>query len=115
MELIDKITGTITVQGQKAVDKAKDLAEIAKLKGQIASCQDVVKKNYAEIGKLVYEEFEKSSALPDDTTEEGEWVEDAATGSEKTIERYARQCKAIANAKRAIAELEKKISEIKEG
>ena len=35
--------------------KAKDLAEIANLRGQISTCEDVIRKNYIEIGRLYYE------------------------------------------------------------
>ena len=89
MELFEKITGTIANQGQKAVDKAKELADIAKLKGQIVSCEEVIKENYLEIGKLVYEKREVKT------------------------EELEKQFTAISNAKAGIEDLQKKINEIK--
>lgn len=89
MELFDKITGTIANQGQKAMDKAKEVAEIAKMKGQIASCEEVITKNYEEIGKMVYE------------------------GTEVSADTFEKQFAAITNAKAGIEDLKKKISELK--
>ncbi len=90
MDFLDKLGETITTKGKEVTDKAKDLAEIANLKSQISTCQDVIKKNYCEIGKLYYE---KHAADAD--------------------EEYEEQCRAIANAQNAVADLEEKIKEIK--
>lgn len=91
MEWKDKITE----KGNMAVNKAKNLAEIARLKAQIFSCEDVIKKNYQEIGKIIYEEYED---FPDERKEEAS---------------YLKQCRAIANAKEGIRKLEEQIQEIK--
>lgn len=87
---VTKIGETISVKGKEVTDKARDLAEIANLKSQINTCEEVVKKNYMEIGKRYYE---LHGAEPE--------------------EDYDDQCRAIANARNGIAELEEKIKEIK--
>jgi hypothetical protein len=90
MDFIEKIGDTITAKGKEAADKAKELAEIANLKSQISTCEDIVKKNYMEIGKIYYEKYA-------DTPEED----------------LEKQCRSIKNARHGIDELNKKINEIK--
>ncbi len=90
MEFLDKLGETISVKGKEVSDKAKDMAEVVNLKSQISTCQNVIKKNYIEIGKRYYE---KHASSPD--------------------EEYEEQCSAIANAENAINDLENKIREIK--
>ena len=53
MDIIEKIGDTITEKGKVAADKAKELAAIANLKSQISTCEEVMKKNYLEIGSTV--------------------------------------------------------------
>ena len=53
MDIIEKIGDTITEKGKVAADKAKELAAIANLKSQISTCEEVMKKNYLEIGKIL--------------------------------------------------------------
>lgn len=90
MDFLDKLGETITAKGREVTDKAKDLAEIANLKSQISTCEDVIKKNYIELGKVYYEQH---SLTPE--------------------EEYEEACRAITNAKNAIVDLESKIKEIK--
>lgn len=90
MAFVNKIGETIYAKGKEVTDKAKDVAEIANLKGQIKSCEETMKKNYMEIGKRYYE-------LHASTPEE----------------HYVEQCIAINNAQDSIVELEQKIKEIK--
>lgn len=89
-EFINKIGDTITTKGKEVSDKAKEVAEIVRLKNQIRTCEATVKCNYIEIGKQYYE-------LHASTPEE----------------HYAEQCIAINNAQDKIAECEQKIKEIK--
>ncbi len=58
----DAIMSRITTLAQSGVAKAKDLAEIAKLKVDNAAAQDTIRKAYAEIGKLY---FAQHGADPD--------------------------------------------------
>lgn len=90
MDFFERVGETITSKGKEVADKAKDVAEIANLRSQITACEDVIKKNYMEIGKLYYEQFKEA--------EYNEFVE---------------QCTAITNAKNGIEALETKIKEIK--
>ncbi len=90
MDFIEKLGNTITVKGQAAVDKTKEMAEIARLKSQISTCEEVVKKNYLEIGKLYYEQNKEN---PD--------------------EAFQKQFTAIGNARNGIRELNEKINQIK--
>ncbi|MBO5209876.1 MAG: hypothetical protein J6B68_11150 [Lachnospiraceae bacterium] len=87
---VSKLGETITTKGKEVSDKAKDLAEIANLRSQIATCEEVVKKNYMEIGKMYYEQH---GSMPE--------------------EQYEEQCRAISNAQIGIADLEAKIKEVK--
>ena len=90
MDFFEKLGDTITTKGKEAADKAKELAEIANLKSQIATCEDVVKKNYMEIGKIYFEQY---GSMPEDP--------------------FEKQCRAIHNAKQGIEELQEKIKEVK--
>ncbi len=90
MEFFEKLGDTITTKGKEVSGKAKDLAEIASLKGQISTCEDVIKKNYIEIGRLYYEKH-----------------------GQEPEEEYDEFCRAIGNARTGIEELEEKIRNIK--
>ncbi len=90
MDFFSKVEETITTKGQAAVDKAKELAEIARLKSQIGTCEEILKKNYMEIGRIYYENF-------------GNCPEDL----------FQKQCRNISNAQHGIDELEKQIREIR--
>ncbi len=90
MEFLDKLGDTLSTKGREVSGKAKDLAEIANLKRQIGICEDVIRKNYIEIGKRYYE----------------------SCGQEPGAE-YEEFFRAIANAKNGIEELEQKIKEVK--
>ena len=90
MDLFEKIGDTITTKGKEAADKAKEIAEIANLRSQIATCEEVIRKNYLEIGKVYYE-------LYGDMTEEA----------------FEKQCNAIRNARHGIEELQQEINDIK--
>ncbi|MCM1175598.1 MAG: hypothetical protein NC341_11170 [Blautia sp.] len=85
-----RVGETISAKGKEVTDKAKELAEIAGLRSQINTCEEVVKKNYMEIGRRYYEQH----------------------GSEPE-EAYEEQCRAVRNAQTGIADLEKKMKELK--
>lgn len=88
--LVSRISETISIKGKEVSGKAKDMADIANLRSQIRTCEEVIKKNYMEIGKCY---FELHGSVPEAAYEE--------------------QCRAINNAQIGIAELENKIKEIK--
>lgn len=90
MDFFNKVEETISVKGKAVMDKAKEMTEVASLKSQIGTCEEVIKKNYAEIGKMYYEKF-----------------------GDNPEELFAKQCRAIKNAQAGIADLEQKIKDIK--
>ena len=90
MDFFSKVEETITAKGQVAVDKVKEFAEVASLRGQISTCEDMMKRNYMEIGRIYYENFgDMPEAL------------------------FEKQCRNIKNAQRSVEEYEKQIREIK--
>lgn len=90
MDFFEKVEETISAKGQVVADKAKELAEIARLKSQIGTCEEVIKKNYTEIGRIYCEAF-----------------------GDDPEELFEKQCRSVKNARRGIEELEKKIKEVK--
>lgn len=90
MDFFGKVGETVATAGKDVADKAKDFAEITNLRSQINTCEEIIKKNYTEIGRLYYEQFR-----------EAEYNE------------FEEQCTAISNAKNGVEALEKKIRDIK--
>ncbi|MBD5484589.1 MAG: hypothetical protein HDR18_03540 [Lachnospiraceae bacterium] len=90
MDFFDRIGETITTKGREVTDKAKDMAEVANLKGQIHTCEDIIRKRYTEIGRIYYD---KHGSTPE--------------------EEYEDACRDIENAQNSIVDLEAKIREIK--
>lgn len=90
MDFLDKIGETITTKGKEVSDKAKDMAELVNLKGQIHTCEDLIRKRYVEIGKIYYE---KHGSTPE--------------------EDYIDACRDIENAQNTIVDLEARIKELK--
>lgn len=90
MDFFDKIGEMLTTKGKEVTDKAKDMAEVANLKGQIHTCEDVIRKRYIEIGKIYYD---KHGSMPE--------------------EEYEDACRDIENAQNTVADLEARIREIK--
>lgn len=90
MEFFEKLGDTISVKGKEVADKAKNTAEIMSLKSQISTCEEVIKKNYLEIGRLFYEQYGENSDAP-----------------------FEKQRKAIKNARVGVSELQAKIDQLK--
>ncbi|MCM1090536.1 MAG: hypothetical protein NC092_00945 [Butyrivibrio sp.] len=90
MEFFEKLGDTITTKGKEATDKAKQMAEIASLKSQIATCEDVIKKNYMEIGRLFMEQYKDAEDAP-----------------------FEKQRTAVLNAQAGVEDLQRKIRELK--
>lgn len=88
MDLIETIGDTITVKGKEAADKAKEMADIIHMKGQIKICEDIVRKNYLEIGKIYYEQYGDMPEAP-----------------------FEKQCRAITNARKGVEDLQERINE----
>lgn len=90
MDFFEKVTETVATKSREAADKAKEMAEVAKLKNQIAACEEVIKKNYLEIGRLFMEQYKDAEDAP-----------------------FEKQRTAIMNAKAGIEDLQQKIREVK--
>lgn len=56
MDFFDKVVSTITSTGKDLGEKAKETADYAKLQMEIKSKKDFIERQYAEIGKKLYEE-----------------------------------------------------------
>lgn len=90
MDFFEKAVDTITNTGKQVGGKAKDMTTIAKYRNQIGTCEEVIRKNYAAIGKKYYEEH----------------------GTEAEPE-FDEACRNIKNAEQGITDLEEKIKEVK--
>ena len=90
MDLIEKFASTVTTKSKEATDKAKEIAEIANLKKQVSVCEEVIRKNYIEIGRLYFEKF-----------------------GEQPDELFEKQCRNIKNAKNGVDNINQKINDIK--
>ena len=90
MDFFEKLGDTISAKGKEVADKAKDAAEILRLKSQISTCEEVIKKNYLEIGKLFFEQYGEEPEAP-----------------------FEKQCTAIRNARDGVKALQEKIDELK--
>lgn len=77
--------------GEKLVNKGIAAKDTLKIKGQIASCENVINRSYSAIGRKY---FEKHSL-------------------EDCDEAFAKEMKDIANAKEAMKELKGKLEDIK--
>lgn len=58
MAFLEKIGGTLAAKGKDVADKAREMAEVNRLNGQISSQKNTAEKIYAEIGRMVYENRE---------------------------------------------------------
>lgn len=90
MDFFNKVGEAVTEKSKIVADKAKQVAEIASLKGRISTNEDVIKKNYAEIGRLYYEAHKDLVDME-----------------------FAEQCNAISEAKSNVRNLENQIKNIK--
>lgn len=99
MDFIERLGDVITQKGKEAADKAREAAEIARLRSQISTCEEVIKKNYLEIGRQYYERYGRTG------------TEEAVSGSSENP--FAKQCMAIENAGRGVERLQEKIRKIK--
>ena len=105
-DIVEKVTETVETNRKKAVDKAKQMAEIVGLKNQIVACEEVIRKNYMEIGRLTVAQYKKgldgTESMPDP---------DNAPDLEEVF--CEKQCRAVVNAQVRIKELERKLREVK--
>lgn len=91
MNFFDRLEKTVTETGQGISRKAKELAEITRLKNMLHTCEEVIDQNYREIGKAYFEAHQN---------EENEYME---------------QCKAILDARKGAEALREQIANISAG
>lgn len=87
----EDITGKISDASAKAISKGKAAKEIVSLKAELNTCEDMIKRSYLNIGRKFYEQNEGKEVEPE----------------------FEKSMKEIENAKKAIEELNEKISDIK--
>lgn len=92
MDVFEKLGESVYMAGMQVKNKAKEVADIASLKTQISTCDEVIRKNYIAIGKAYYEKYKDS--------------EDAE---------FVKQCTAIRNAESGKERLLKEIEDRKNG
>lgn len=92
MDFMEKAAAVIAVKGKEAADKAKEMKEIITLKNRIATCEEVMNKNYMEIGRKYFAQY-------------GEEPEEA----------FAKECRAIRNAEKGKEKLLEELESVKAG
>ena len=55
MDVFEKFGESVYIATYKVKNKAKEVADIASLKAQVTTCDEVIRKNYIAIGKAYYE------------------------------------------------------------
>lgn len=90
MDFMEKLGDTVNAKGKQIAGKAKEAAEVLSLKSQIATCEEVIKMNYQQIGRLFYEQYGEDADAP-----------------------FEKQRNAIKNARIGIKELQDKIDRVK--
>lgn len=55
MDFLNKVGNTISSKSKDVTKKAKEIAEVSKMTGQIAMKEESIKGTYIELGKYVYE------------------------------------------------------------
>lgn len=90
MDFFENLGETISEKGKQIAGKAKDTAEVLSLKSQISTCEEVIKMNYLEIGRLFYEQYGEDADAP-----------------------FEKQRNAIKNARIGASELQAKIDRLK--
>ncbi len=63
MDVFEKIGESVYTATYKVKNKAKEVAEIASLKAQVTTCDEVIRKNYIAIGKAYYEKYKDSEDI----------------------------------------------------
>ena len=91
MAFFENLSEVLSSKGKEAAEAAKKVAEIANLKGQIAGVNTEIKKHYVKIGEAYFESYKDSEV-------DCEFEEDV---------------QAIRDAKKAVAELEKRLRQLK--
>ena len=92
MDFLNKVGSTISSKSKDVTKKAKEIAEISKMSGQIAMKEESIKGTYIELGKYVYEN-QKDDA-PEEVAEKFAVI-DAAVDEIEKLKREIRKIKGI--------------------
>ena len=65
MSVFNELTQKVSNTAKAAAKKSNDIVEITKLNMSISAEEDKIKKLYSEIGKALYETYQKGEDLPD--------------------------------------------------
>ncbi len=90
MDFFNKVGSTISSKSKDVTKKAKELAEISKLTGQIAMKEESIKGTYIELGKYVYENQKEDA--PEEVAEKFAVI-DAAVEEIESLKREVRKLK----------------------
>ncbi len=90
MDFFNKVGSTISSKSKDVTKKAKEIAEIAKLTGQIAEKEESIKGAYIELGKYVYESQKEDA--PEEVAEKFAVI-DAAVEEIEGLKREVRKFK----------------------
>lgn len=90
MDFFNKVGSTISSKSKDVTKKAKEIAEIAKLTGQIAEKEEAIKGAYIELGKYVYESQKEDA--PEEVAEKFAVI-DAAVEEIEGLKREVRKLK----------------------
>lgn len=83
MDVIEKIGESVYMAGLQVKSKAKEVADIASLKAQVTTCEEVIRKNFIAIGKAYYE---KNKDNPDaDYIKHLTAIKNAESGKERLL------------------------------
>ncbi len=87
MNFFDKLERTVTETGQGISRKAKELAEVTRLKNMLHTCEEVIDQNYREIGKAYFEAHREEAE--GEFAEQIKAIQDAQKGAEVLKEQIA--------------------------
>ena len=103
MDFFDRMGEKLVIAGKDVTQKAKDLSGTAKLNFDIKAKEDFIEKQYAQIGKLYYE----------DHKEEADGLSYRIGSLKEADGAYGQQMQAIAEAFAAIDHMKEEVLKIK--
>lgn len=92
MDFLNKVGNTISSKSKDVTKKAKEIAEVSKMSGQIAMKEESIKGTYIELGKYVYEN-QKDDA-PEEVAEKFAVI-DAAVDEIEKLKKEIRKIKGM--------------------
>lgn len=88
MNFFDKLEKTVAETGQGISRKAKEMAEVTRLRNMLHTCEEVIDQNYREIGRLYFEAHKEDTES--EFAQQIQAVTDAKNGAEVLKEQIAR-------------------------